>query len=129
MVKIEDVMTKLESLGYKAKDSDTAFIQLAINGVEQHIRNFCHVMNIPDELYYTAVEMAAGTLLKTKLSVGEKINDLIDFEVCNVASVTEGDVSVSYNNNGDNSVAWFTSLLDRLCNRDNDLLCFRKVKW
>lgn len=125
-----DVVKRLETLGYTVNEIDNGLLQLAINGTEQHIKNFCNITDIPIELYGIAVDMAAGTLLKTKSSIGENVCDSIDFESDGIKSITEGDVSVTYNSDSDSSAtAKYNALLDRLCNRDSELIAFRKIRW
>lgn len=129
-IKKDDVVKRLNSLGYVVLDSDTILIEFAINGIEQYIKNFCNITEIPTELYYVAVDMAAGTLLKTKSSIGESVCDNIDFEAGRVNSITEGDVSISYGYDGNTSnAAKYAALLDKLCNRDAELVTFRKLRW
>lgn len=129
-IKNDDVVKRLETLGYNVNDSDLTLIQLTINGVEQHIKNFCNIIDIPSELYAIAVDMAAGTLLKTKSSIGENVCDSIDFESDNVKSISEGDVSVTYNSDSSSSAtAKYNALLEKLCNRDNELIAFRRLRW
>ena len=129
-IKNDDVVKRLETLGYNVNDSDLTLIQLTINGVEQNIKNFCNIIDIPSELYAIAVDMAAGTLLKTKSSIGENVCDSIDFESDNVKSISEGDVSVTYNSDSSSSAtAKYNALLEKLCNRDNELIAFRRLRW
>ena len=129
-IKNDDVVKRLETLGYNVNDSDLTLIQLTINGVEQHIKNFCNITEIPAELHNVAVDMAAGTLLKTKQAIGINVCDSIDFENDNIKSISEGDVSITYNTDSDRSTtAKYNALLDRLCNRDNELIAFRRIKW
>lgn len=129
-IKNDDVVKRLESLGYNVSENDMALIEYAINGVEQYIKNFCNITIIPAELYYVAVDMAAGTLLKTKTSIGEPVSDNIDFEAGRISSITEGDVSVSYGyDSNTSSAAKYALLLDKLCNRDAELITFRKLRW
>lgn len=129
-IKNDDVVKRLKSLGYVVLDSDTILIEFAINGTEQYIKNFCNIAIIPAELYYVAVDMAAGTLLKTKSSLGESVCDNIDFEAGRVNSITEGDVNISYGYDSNTSnAAKYTALLDKLCNRDAELVTFRRLRW
>lgn len=126
----KDVAKRLETLGYNVEDSDLTLIEFAINGAVQYIKNFCNITEIPAELYYVAVDMAAGTLLKTKSSIGLPVCDTIDFGAGRVNSITEGDVSISYGYDGNTSnAAKYAALLDKLCNRDAELITFRKLRW
>lgn len=129
-IESKDVVKRLETLGYTLNDIDNGLLKLVINGVEQYIKNFCNIFDIPTELYFVAVDMAAGTLLRTKSSVGENVCDNIDFESDEIKSISEGDVSVTYNSNSSSSAtAKYNALLDKLCNRDNELIVFRKLRW
>ncbi|MDO4301251.1 MAG: hypothetical protein Q4D26_07675 [Clostridia bacterium] len=126
----KDVVKRLETLGYNIDDSDLTLIQFAINGTEQYIKKFCNIAEIPVELYSVAVDMSAGTLLKTKSSIGLPVCDNIDFDDGRVNSITEGDVSVSYGYDSDtSSAAKYAALLDSLCNRDAELVTFRRLRW
>lgn len=127
-IESKEVTEKLKSLGYNVDDSDLVFIQFAINGTEQYIKNFCNITVIPPELYFVAVDMAAGTLLRTKSSVGENVCNSIDFESDNIKSISEGDISVTYNSDS-STTAKYNALLDKLCNRDNELIAFRRLRW
>lgn len=129
-IKSEDVVERLTTLGYAIEDGDTLTLQQVIIRVEQYIRNFCHICRIPKELYPVAVDMAAGHFLKEKSASGDNVNSNIDFESGNIKSITEGDVSITYNSDSDNSAtAKYNELLDNLCNRDSELLAFRKLRW
>lgn len=126
----KDVVERLNTLGYNLNEGDIVTLQFAINGTEQYIKNFCNISEIPKELYYVAVDMAAGTLLKTKQGIGISTLEGIDLESDNIKSITEGDVSVTYNSDSSNSAtARYNALLDKLCNRKDELIPFRKLRW
>lgn len=129
-IKNEDVAERLTSLGYNVDDSDMLLIQYATNGTEQYIMNFCNISEIPTELYYVAVDMVAGTLLKTRQSMGMPIWEDIDLNDEHISSITEGDISISYKYDSDEStIARFNKLVESLCNRDKELIGFRKIRW
>ena len=77
-IKSEDVVERLTALGYNLEEGDTLSLQFAINDVEQYIKNFCNIKEIPEELYYVAVDMAAGEFLKEKLATGTKTCEGVD---------------------------------------------------
>lgn len=129
-IKSEDVVERLTTLGYNLNDGDTDSLNYAITSVENYIKNFCNIADIPLELYTVAVDMAAGNILRTKWDIGINVCDGVDFEGDNIKSIAEGDVSITYNSDNSNSAsAKYDALLDRLCNRDNELLAFRRVRW
>ena len=118
------------SLGYDIKEGDQASIVSETVRAERYICNFCNIRKVPKELYAVAVDMAAGHFLKEKSASGDNVNSNIDFESGNIKSITEGDVSITYNSDSDNSAtAKYNELLDNLCNRDSELLAFRKLRW
>lgn len=127
-IKKDDVILRLKSLGYNIDEGDNVTLEFAVNGTEQYIKNFCNITEIPAELYYVAVDMAAGTLLKTKQATGFNVCENLDFESDNIKSITEGDVSITYSESN-SAAARYSTLLDKLCNRKNELIPFRKVRW
>lgn len=130
MIKSEDVILRLQSLGYDINEGDTVTLEFVINGVEQYIKNFCHIDTIHNELYAVAVDMATGTLLRTKQAIGINTCEGVDFESGNIKQISEGDVSITYNSDNSNSAtAKYNALLNSLCNRDEELKTFRKLRW
>lgn len=129
-IKSEDVVERLLTLGYNLNNGDTDSLNYAITSTENYIKNFCNITDIPLELYTVAVDMAAGSILRTKWDIGINVCDGVDFEGDNIKSIAEGDVSITYNSDNSNSASdKYNALLDRLCNRDNELLPFRKMRW
>ena len=129
-IKSEDVVERLTALGYNLEEGDTLTLQGKILKAEQHIKNFCNISEVPEELYYVAVDMVAGEFLKEKLATGTKTCEGVDFENDNIKQITEGDVSITYNSDNSNSAtARYNALIDSLCNRDSELLAFRRLRW
>ncbi len=126
----KDVVERLNTLGYNLNEGDAVTLQFAINGTEQYIKNFCNISEIPNELYYVAVDMAAGTLLKTKQSIGINVCENIDYSAAGVSSIKEGDLTINFSTGDSNSTTnLFSALLKKLCNRDAELIAFRKLRW
>lgn len=125
----DDVVERLISLGCTDIGNET-LIALAINSTEQYIKNFCNVAEVPDELYYVALDMAVGTVLKTMQSIGIDVCEGIDYDAVGIKSITEGDVSITYSTDSSTStLTLFNAFVDRLCNRDDELVIFRKLRW
>lgn len=126
----KDVVDRLNALGYNLNDGDIVTLQFAINGTEQYIKNFCNISEIPSELYYVAVDMAVGTFLKTKQSIGTNVYENIDYSVVGISSIKEGDLTIDFSTGDKNStINMFNALLDKLCKRDKELIAFRKLRW
>ena len=126
-IKKDDVAIRLQTLGYNIDEGDNAALVYVINGTEQYIKNYCNISEIPDELYYVAVDMAAGTMLKTKFSTGADTCKDIDFISDGIKSITEGDVSVTYSDSG-GSFNRYEKLIDSLLSRKSELIKYRKLR-
>lgn len=109
----EELRERLLDLGYETTETETDILERAIRRAEQTIMNTCNTETVPDELKFTALDIAAGEYL---LAAGR------DDEARGVKSVSEGDVSVEFDDTG--------SLIDELLNSGRDeMLSFRRVKW
>lgn len=121
LINSKSVIDRLTGFGIDVKDSDMTVLELIINGTEEHIKNFCNIDEIPIELYNTAVDMCCGAFIKTKESIG-------DIDTGAVSSVTEGDFSVTFSENS-GKAASLRDIIDRLTDKNEELLCFRKLRW
>ncbi|MGN1318067.1 MAG: hypothetical protein ACI4VF_03560 [Lachnospirales bacterium] len=125
LINTDDVVRKLKCYDVEVVASDITIIELAANSTEEYIKNFCNIKEIPTELYNTAVDMCCGIFLKTKTSIGTL--NVIDASG-DVASITEGDVSISFKN-GTGSATIMQDTIKKLCNKDSELIVFRKLRW
>lgn len=128
MLRSEDIIIRLKTLGYEVNEEDSNAIKIAAENTEQYIKNYCNISEIPDELYYAAVDMAAGTMLKTKFSTGADTCKDIDFISDGIKSITEGDISVTYSDSG-GSFNRYEKLIDSLLSRKSELIKYRKLRW
>lgn len=128
MPKREDVVIRLQSLGYDINEGDGVTLDNAIRETVEYIKAYCNIKKIPKELYSTAVDMAAGRIIRDKLATGNSVCGSIDFENEGIKSVTEGDVSVTYSDSS-GKTSRYENLIDRLCNKNDVLICYRKVRW
>lgn len=125
MISPEDVALRLGYMGCNVSDEDMGTIECCINSTEEYILNYCNIRHIPIELYNTAVDMCCGNFLNIKNSLME----LDGFDPTGaLSSITEGDVSISYTN-GISKAVLFEELINRLCNKDSQLIAFRRLKW
>lgn len=89
----EDVIARLQSLGYMVVDGDQYAVEFAIQKVTWTIRNECNVAEIPDGLHNIAVDMVCGEFLSIMKGSGR----LSEFDVENaIKSIKEGDTQVTY---------------------------------
>lgn len=117
MLSTEQVRERLSDLGFETEENEGEIILAAIKRAEQTIVNYCNCESIPEGLIFAALDMACGEYLATAKCRGD------DEE--KVKSVTEGDISVSFNE--EESVV---ELADRLIGKGmGELVSFRRIKW
>ena len=117
----EDVIIRLQSLGYDINEGDGVTLENAIRETVHYIKAYCNIKEIP-------VDMAAGRLLRDKLATGSGVCGNIDFDDEGIKSVTEGDVSVTFSDSS-GKTSRYENLIDRLCNKNDVLICYRRVRW
>lgn len=124
----EAVLKRLVSFGYKLKINDTWTICFAVQKVEHHITNSCNTIKVPDELFYTAVDMVCGEFLFDKKQTGKL--ELTDLDLNGaITQIHEGDVTVQFAS-GSSDEDKFNSFLNYLLhNGEGDFVCYRKLKW
>lgn len=124
----EMVLKRLVFLGYKINSDDAWSICFSIQKVENHIKNFCNILTIPDGLLQIAADRVCGEFLFAKKQSGQLDIDSIDLSSV-VTSIREGDTDVSFNNNTSDETR-FNQLLDYMINAgESDFICYRRLKW
>ncbi|BDR66978.1 phage protein [Clostridium tetani] len=114
-------MTNLEKskrlLGIPLEDNSKDFLlEFALEDVEQIVKNYCHIKEVPEELNTTVLKMAIDMYRNENL--GEEGNSL-----GSISSITEGDTSVSYRS----SVAEFKDSIIK--DYKAQLNKYRKLVW
>lgn len=114
-------MTNLEKLkkllGIPLEDNSKDFLlEFALEDVEQIVKNYCHIKEIPKELNTTVLKMAIDIYRNENL--GEEESSL-----GSISSISEGDTSVSYRS----SVAEFKDSLIK--DYKAQLNKYRKLVW
>lgn len=123
---IETIKSRLASLGYEADNNDIFALRFVLTQVENHIKNFCNVNEIPAELETVVVDRVCGTFLNQKKASGQ----LTGAQIKGVAKrITDGDTTVEFASNTDAETI-FNSYINGLVNgNDSDLIRFRKLCW
>ena len=131
MAMYDDVIIRLSQIGYTATESRMAEITQSIDCAAEKIKANINRTEIPEGLYYTWVDMAAGLFLLNKKSTGQ-LGESFDFTFP-AKKITEGDVSVEFAGATDGSStpeARFDKLLDSLINPPAYLFArFRRFVW
>lgn len=130
---LQKIKDRLKMWGYEVAESeepntltpDETAIQFLIAKTEEHIKNYCNISEVPEELEYSEIDMVCIEFLKEKaLSGGLETSGL---QIDAISSITEGDVSVSYASGSSISLpAIYASISSRF---ESDLLPFRRMRW
>jgi hypothetical protein len=130
-----DVTLRLASLGYTATAADDLAVAYAIGGAEQWIKNNINRVEVPDDLRFIWIDMAAGMFLADKRAAeGLSGGTGGGAQSGVVASIKEGDTTVTYATGGaaaDSSPeARLDALIDSLVNPPQEqLAAFRRMRW
>lgn len=123
---IETVKERLISFGYDCVESDDFALEFVISKVEQHIKHFCNVSEVPACLEAVQVDMVCGEFLLSKKTMGQLTSMQLEAVV---KRLTEGDTTVEYSTTTDRE-ATFNAYLDKLIHgHDDDLMAHRKLRW
>ena len=124
----EAVLKRLVSFGYNLKEDDGWVICFAMQKVENHIENSCNTTDVPDGLFYVAIEMVCGEFLLAKKQTGKLTLTDLDLD-CAITSIHEGDTTIQFAN-GMSDEEKFNSFLNHLLrDREGDFVCYRRIKW
>lgn len=123
---IDMVINRLKSLTYSVVEGDEFIIAFTIQKVKNSIKNECNTENIPEGLYYIAVDMICGEILMIKKQT-KSLGD--DFSIDGaLKSVKLGDTTVQLD--GESDEVKLNALINHLMNYGiSELICYRKIKW
>ncbi len=123
---VDDIVSKLESMGYIIDENDVFTIGFAIMKTHTKIKNICGINSIPDELHFAFVELSLGDILHS-LKASGKLNSIFNLGD-GVKTVNIGDTSITFDaSSADKSV---DSLINCLLEKGElDILCYRKLRW
>ncbi len=121
---MQEAARQLESYGISADGTALAF---AVGRVEEKIRNFCNITEVPEGLFHTAVNMVCGEYLQQMYLLGKLDPEVFPAEAA-VKSISEGDVSISFMDNAsaEDKLAVF---IEKLKSSESDLLAYRRLAW
>ena len=126
MDKIIDVVKKrFKSLNYTVKDGDDWLLNFLTEKVSDHIENACNINDLPDNLFFFAVDMICAEFLSNKRAIGELEESDVE---STVKSIKEGDTTVTF------AIADGADSLESLisgmkADLDKQLVKFRRLSW
>jgi hypothetical protein len=125
----EDYMDKvielIELFGIRIS-TDDFYLAFAVESTIQDILNFCNLKEIPVELEHVIVRRVLAKILDFKLQTSDA--DSINIEK-GIRSITEGDVSISYDTSLDRGVLLSKFIKDGLNYGTDNLYSFRDFRW
>lgn len=112
-------------MGYTASAADDTALVFLIGKTDDYIKNYCNIDEVPRSLEKAEADAIATEFLMTKALHGGL--DGTGINVKSVASVTEGDASVSYATGEAGSLdVTYQAAKKQL---DLDMLPFRELRW
>lgn len=72
-----EITERLTSLGYTVIDGDDKSIKFLLSKVEQNIKHWCNIDEVPDCLKYVVIERVCGEFLLEKASFNQLDEDLV----------------------------------------------------
>lgn len=94
-IMINDIIQRLASFGYDVTETDEFALTFIIQKVENHIKNSCNILLIPEGLYQIAVDMVCGYFLNEKKAVNA--DSLKGFNLDSaIKSIQEGDTNIAF---------------------------------
>lgn len=125
---IEAVLLRLSSFGYEVNNSDEWLMAFCIQKVTNHIMNSCNTNELPDGLFYIAVDRVCGEFLYTLRTTGKLELENIDISGA-IKEIVEGDVTIKFDTSTSDDEK-FTKFVDYLKTEGmGDEVCYRKLKW
>lgn len=92
-------MTVLEIVDAKLHNEDSIPLRLAIEEVEQSVKNYCNIDKVPEELKFIVANMAIDLIRAEEVVKGQNPEGFEEVTLGDVASIKIGDTSVNLKGN------------------------------
>ncbi len=129
---VEKLLSRLSCFGYKyEKGKDEWCLCFSIGKETNHIKNVCNIKCIPKELEELLIDRIVGNFLFSKKQSNQLNSDNFDLNVA-VKSLQMGDTNITFatgegSNTDEDKLNTLINYL--LNNREEELICFRKLRW
>ena len=124
---LETVTARLAALGYTVTDTDSAALSYCIDKAEATLKALTNQTAVPEGLFYTWVDMAAGQFLTGKKAAGA-LGDVYDF-AAPAQSISEGDTSVTFASAATFETQFDAMLASMVTPPDELIAAFRRIVW
>lgn len=105
---------------------DYSTLLFLIQSITQDILNFCNLKELPEELKHVVVRRVVANMLNLKLQASGE--SAIEVEK-GIKSISEGDVSISYDTSLDKGVLLSRFIKDNMKYGMDNLYSFRDFRW
>ncbi len=118
----------LRTFGILLSARDMDLIDLLCDDVEEKIKNFCNVSQVPKGLINSAADNVCGAFIRRKLLTGEL--DDVNVDEAAVKSYTAGDISVTFGDSLGTAAQRWSNLVSKLESSGREQwVCFRRLRW
>lgn len=129
MVGVDNVVERLEQLGYKSTETDLAQIDFELKKIIDYVLNFCNITTIPDILNNRIIDRVCAEFLFYKKNSGSLEGFNYDAVI---KSIKEGDTTITYavgqgEDTPENRFDNFVKSLER--GFDKWLCPWRRLRW
>lgn len=127
------VLDRLATLGVDGLSDDDKAVRFAVDRTRERILNDINHEEVPEELRYTFIDMAAGTYLHDMKAMGLLQIQELDYTTAPAKQIKEGDVQITFAAAADGSLtpeARLDRMIHTLSHPDPALFAsFRKLVW
>lgn len=129
MITTENIIKRLEQLGYVAKDEDTETIEFELEKILNYVINYCNIVEIPSILDPRIIDRVCGEFLFYKKNSGQL--EGFDYDTV-IKEIKEGDTTLKYatGSDGDTPESRFDKFLNKMERGfDKWITPHRRLRW
>lgn len=123
---LEKIKLRLKSLGYEVTDEDSFALEFVMGKIEQYIKHFCNINEVPDCLEYPFIELCVSDFMISKMSMGKL--ESMELEQI-VKTLEDGDTTISFQSGMDANTRFVTYFENLAKTQEQSLLRHRKLVW
>lgn len=132
---IDKVKEQLLALNYTLVENDDIILKFTLEKTESYIKNYCNILEIPEELNSVVIDMTMANFLMAKKSIAtsseSESNTIVDTPSV-IQSIHEGDTTITYATNTNESTPeqksqeYLNGLIE---NAEKQLIKYRCLSW
>lgn len=124
----QDVINKIESVGYSVTDTDSFILEESIEKVRFYIKNKTNQSEVPLGLKYVWIDRSIAEFLIFKLKIGTLQIDTLKFDRI-AKEISEGDTKVVYNETETTGGKFESYLTNLRTTGEDEIIKFRRFVW